>query len=332
MDEATCIGDGCEKPAVTRNLCHGHYSRLRRYGDANAPRRPAGAPRRTSDTCGIDGCDGAAGVPGTARGWCRHHYHRFQKYGDPLAPIRQAAPYGDTPCLVVGCDGPVLARGWCCAHYNRWHQHGHPEALADSEQARRAARAREGETGQRFCRDCATYKPLDEFCRDATRPDGLRAHCRPCTAAKQYDRWARDPEKWRAYHRARYAANPEPARAYSRARYAENPEYFRERSLITNYGLTLADWNRMWAEQGQRCLLCEETPDKQPVVDHCHRTGRVRGLLCQRCNLTLGFVESRGVDRIAWYLAEPDEEGRDVRWSRQGEQQGEEHPVEGHAG
>lgn len=45
----------------------------------------------------------------------------------------------------------------------------------------------------------------------------------------------------------------------------------------------------MKKEQGNRCLICKE--DVQLVIDHCHRTGIVRGLLCENCNRGLGMFK-----------------------------------------
>jgi hypothetical protein len=63
----------------------------------------------------------------------------------------------------------------------------------------------------------------------------------------------------------------------------------REHRLRSKYGLTLEDYDEMVARQGGRCLICQQVPEKL-VVDHHHGTGRVRGLLCFRCNSALGFL------------------------------------------
>ena len=47
------------------------------------------------------------------------------------------------------------------------------------------------------------------------------------------------------------------------------------------------DYQRMWDEQDGFCPICEESPDEL-VVDHCHDTGEVRGLLCRKCNAAIG--------------------------------------------
>jgi len=56
------------------------------------------------------------------------------------------------------------------------------------------------------------------------------------------------------------------------------------------YGLTAAEYDRMLIGQAGRCSICEE-PMRKPCVDHDHTSGKVRSLLCNECNLTLGWIE-----------------------------------------
>jgi len=69
----------------------------------------------------------------------------------------------------------------------------------------------------------------------------------------------------------------------------------RKRNLRA-YGLTLADYDRMHAEQDGRCAICGRTDAGRHLqahfsVDHCHDTGVVRGLLCHPCNLGIGYLQ-----------------------------------------
>lgn len=52
--------------------------------------------------CAIEGCDGVAGVPGTARGWCSSHYSRWQNHGDPLAGGRRRTVPWEPICRLCG--------------------------------------------------------------------------------------------------------------------------------------------------------------------------------------------------------------------------------------
>lgn len=77
-----------------------------------------------SRPCSVDGCDGLAGVPGTARGYCSRHYARFMRTGDPLVMLSDLKPKQPDECSVDGCDFPRWARGWCTTHYQRWRATG----------------------------------------------------------------------------------------------------------------------------------------------------------------------------------------------------------------
>lgn len=55
------------------------------------------------------------------------------------------------------------------------------------------------------------------------------------------------------------------------------------------YGITTSDYEEMLEAQGGRCTICHE--ESKLVIDHCHRGGQVRSLLCDRCNRLLGIVD-----------------------------------------
>ena len=66
---------------------------------------------------------------------------------------------------------------------------------------------------------------------------------------------------------------------------------------LKRYGLTPEDYERMVRDQNGRCTICNyENDGKKLVVDHCHKTGKVRALLCDDCNQGLG----RFFDRPDW--------------------------------
>lgn len=68
----------------------------------------------------------------------------------------------------------------------------------------------------------------------------------------------------------------------------------RERVYFLTRGITTAQRNEMLAAQGGKCLCCgsEESGSKKGWhVDHCHRTGAIRGVLCANCNVALGHVD-----------------------------------------
>lgn len=175
------------------------------------------------------------------------------------------------------------------------------------------------------CSKCGLEKPLTEFWRDAHTPDGKYRHCKDCCREAQRQWKAKNPErvkhhakKFREEHpeqvkqwmRDAYERNPQKYIDYATARKDRDPEawaylQFRNR-LRREYGLAIEDYERMLAEQGELCAICRgpQTPGRRLAVDHCHKTGLVRGLLCDNCNKTLGlFGESaERFDRCAEYL------------------------------
>jgi hypothetical protein len=71
-----------------------------------------------------------------------------------------------------------------------------------------------------------------------------------------------------------------------------NPLIRRQRDLRKKYGLSLDDYATLLEGQNGRCKLCFRERGLKPLhVDHCHKTNKVRGLLCHQCNWYLGVVE-----------------------------------------
>ena len=62
-----------------------------------------------------------------------------------------------------------------------------------------------------------------------------------------------------------------------------------DKYLMKTYGITADDWLEMCHKQGGVCKICKL--HRKLSVDHDHKTGKVRGLLCYRCNVSLGFWE-----------------------------------------
>lgn len=112
----------------------------------------------------------------------------------------------------------------------------------------------------------------------------------------------RNPEKAREYARERRKNNPEKYKSYVRNYRKNNPDGERARHLMREYGITIEQYNAMEVQQGSACAICKqpETQERNGVkyklaVDHCHKTGKVRGLLCFKCNSAMGSFEKRDV-------------------------------------
>lgn len=76
--------------------------------------------------------------------------------------------------------------------------------------------------------------------------------------------------------------------AYREKQRARDREAQRKQRFKKVYGISLADYDVMLAQQGGACAICKISGAKL-CVDHCHATGKVRGLLCAKCNSALGF-------------------------------------------
>jgi hypothetical protein len=152
------------------------------------------------------------------------------------------------------------------------------------------------------CKTCAEEKPEDQFNRDRSKKIGRRGHCKVCENKKIRSRRAEDPEEIKQARRDQSKKfrqeQPEKARAIQRNSY-----------LKWQYGMTSAEYDVKLASQGGGCYICEKTPQEEGqmlAVDHDHGTGKIRGILCQRCNTTLGrFQEDpKLLRKVANYIEE----------------------------
>lgn len=172
------------------------------------------------------------------------------------------------------------------------------------------------------CTKCGSLKSLDEFYKKAEGRQGVSASCKECIRSSRNKRYAEDSEyRNRILERQRADANPARAKinnARSRERYRNSPDRReqvsewgkkynsrpevklkkRDYNLRKCFGIGLVDFEKMEDEQDHVCAICgnKETTERNGVqlplhVDHNHRTGKIRGLLCNRCNRTVGLFE-----------------------------------------
>ena len=147
------------------------------------------------------------------------------------------------------------------------------------------------------CKKCERERSLSEFYRATGMRDGYRSECIECYNVARKARYPEVREQAIARAKAWQQANRERHLENQRKRRARPEVKARERAghLKRKFGITLAEYDRMLAEQGGRCAICRRRPTQgiSLHVDHEHRTKRVRGLLCFRCNNALGDFRDR---------------------------------------
>lgn len=148
--------------------------------------------------------------------------------------------------------------------------------------------------GRKFCRSCGLEKPVTDFGIVLSNHDGRRYSCKTCynEVRKEYRR--HNSDKVRAAKIKHYYARHEHNKKLQRDKGHEKFVW----KLKKFYGMTVDDYMDILDRQGGRCAVCDRKPmpenghkiKKRLHVDHCHRTGVVRGLLCNSCNIALGCL------------------------------------------
>lgn len=119
------------------------------------------------------------------------------------------------------------------------------------------------------CKICKEVKPRSEFYTNGKRRPGatltpIRPECKTCNIQVNLAKDRADK---------------------SRAR---------RRGLKYEYGMTVAEYDLLLQQQGGVCAICRRAPDdskKRFAVDHCHKSGKIRGILCTRCNQGIGYFK-----------------------------------------
>ncbi|WP_081262887.1 endonuclease VII domain-containing protein [Stutzerimonas stutzeri] len=122
-----------------------------------------------------------------------------------------------------------------------------------------------------------------------------RGMCNSCYVTNRYHSLPEERAKKDATATAWRLANPERARAIKqKSRGKACPIKKRDAMYRRKYGITVDNYEQMYAEQSGLCAICHQPPaaGKLLHVDHCHASGVVRGLLCHQCNWYLGKVDS----------------------------------------
>ena len=179
-------------------------------------------------------------------------------------------------CSVENClsenkvVGSVVGK-LCSLHYQRFYKHGDPLKV------KLHKAQKEGDTTPYMCRTCKIVKSFDQFYVSEKR---RKTECKECSNAK-YKLVGTAKRRTPEAKRTRLVAH-----------------------LKRNYNLSIEEYDLMCKEQDNKCYLCKR--GVKLCVDHDHATGKVRHLLCAKCNSFLGWVEvtfSGNTSKINEYLA-----------------------------
>lgn len=130
---------------------------------------------------------------------------------------------------------------------------------------------------ERKCRKCEEVKKLEDFPKNVRCKGGRTSTCKVCTNTRQENS-----------RRERYSKDP----AFKIAR-----KQSQQRNRAKKLGISAEELRYMLQRANGVCEICGNPPSMTGTsgqslhIDHCHSSGRVRGMLCARCNLTLGKVE-----------------------------------------
>lgn len=170
------------------------------------------------------------------------------------------------------------------------------------------------------CIGCKELKPFADFhCRNSKYGKKPLSYCKPCQAEKH--------REWRRSHgwvprASRYSADGKECKCSKCGHWFPLHEFPKQKKrvgswcfpcikrytrtkVLRKYSMSEANYLLKAAGQGFRCAIClkHTVPGKPLCVDHCHTTGRVRDLLCHRCNLILGIIENASGIGIEQYNA-----------------------------
>lgn len=139
----------------------------------------------------------------------------------------------------------------------------------------------------KVCSKCQIEKDLNFFMKDKSTKSGYTYDCKECRKIKD-TKWRKD--------------NPDKIKKKNSERKDERRDFYqsergvsssRRTHLKMKYGIELETYEKMYQEQNQLCLICQQPEQRTRntflAVDHCHETNVVRGLLCSHCNRALGL-------------------------------------------
>jgi hypothetical protein len=143
----------------------------------------------------------------------------------------------------------------------------------------------------KICSKCKNTKPLSEFYNCNRRTDGKQTYCIPCK--KEYVRARQGTLEYINQRKAERLKYKDSIKKYNDSKV----EHRRNYCMKKNYGIDVAFYNSLLEKQQNVCSICKR-PERVKrsgnsflSIDHCHKSGKIRGLLCQNCNSAIGKLE-----------------------------------------
>lgn len=137
----------------------------------------------------------------------------------------------------------------------------------------------------KFCSSCRENKPLEDFHKRKKSKDGAHSYCKICTSLRNKEWFANNKQKHAATCASWYSKNKE------KANKSGTDWHYR-----SNYGISYEDFILLAGKQQNKCAICSTTivfsgrGANRAVMDHCHTTGNIRGVLCSSCNQGIGLL------------------------------------------
>lgn len=139
------------------------------------------------------------------------------------------------------------------------------------------------------CCRCKKSKPISEFTPRHDRPRGYHYNCKECARAERKNPRYRKLNNIRTKEYLKRLRETDPEKYYQKCR----------KSNLKKYNLTIEEYDSLLQKQNGVCAICGKPPedsckkskysdDIKLHIDHDHETGRVRGLLCTKCNFGIG--------------------------------------------
>lgn len=211
-----------------------------------------------------------------ARGLCQACYYRLRRNGT----VERKNVVNSGKCAVDGCENLAFAKNLCQTHYNRadhplkatWKllRSRHPGAYPEA------------------------WESFEVFLSDVGSRPSDKHQLRRLNSAKPF---SKKNVEWLApvgadFRRGKWTGD-------------EISSYDRAWNLKRKYGISVDEYDQLLVEQNGVCAICRSKEShvyksgklKDLSVDHCHSTGKVRGLLCVKCNRALGYLDD-SIERI----------------------------------